>query len=145
MFMKGNVDEESKQFTGEFKKKLLRKRNYSSQAGIDQHIDRTNEAFQSKFKDQMEALSLKHGRTMDPEAYAEHSALMKESEKEMLEFSNSSPVREQVFLNSIHKQRYWANVVNFIFTVNDVMNPGSDKAPVIVFGDGKFKGGSHTS
>ena len=81
MFMKGNVDEESKEFSGAFKKKLLRKCNYVSKAGIDHYINDTNENYQERFKAEMEALSLKHA--MDPEAYAKHSELMKGFEKDM--------------------------------------------------------------
>ena len=36
------------------------------------------------------------------------------------------------------KQRYWAGVVNLIFALNNEMAQGSDKAPLILFGDGAF-------
>ena len=97
--------------------------------------------FQEQFKDHMEFLSHHHGRTLDQEEYKIHKDIFKSKETEILRHNNSQAVREKLFLNSIHKQRFWAEIVNFIFSVNDVMNPGSLKAPVIVFGNGKFSGG----
>ena len=60
----------------------------------------------------------------------------------MMEYSNSVDVREQAFLKDIRKQKYWAEVVNFIFASNDFLNPDPEKAPVILFGNSKFKGGT---
>lgn len=98
--------------------------------------------YEFKFKQQMEKLSIHHGRTLDVAEYEQHIQAFNEVENEMLTYSNSEEVRNNTFLLSQRKQRYWAEFVNFIFAANDHMNPEGKKAPVILFGDGKFKGGT---
>ena len=136
----GEIKIESGIYKAEFKRRLLRKGGYQQDAGIDRLIDQKN-AFNEDFREELNDLSVHHGKTMNPDEYQSHLDTFKKHEESLLSHYNSLEQRQMNGKSRREKERYWRDFVNFIFEMDRCMNPDSDKAPVILFGDGKFRGG----
>ena len=125
-------------------KRLVAKGSYWQNAGLDEYVKEQTAAYESKFGDHNLKLAENHGRTLDREMYEKHLDVFKEDgmDKKILEETNSIENRKLHFKKERNKQRFWDDVVNLILAMNDHFNPDGDKAPVILFGTGKFRGGN---
>jgi hypothetical protein len=75
---------------------------------------------------------------MDPDAYQDHAAAFQTSARDLWDHANSRQQRRANARSESKIQRFWSRFVNYIFAVNDHMSGNSLKAPIILFGNGKF-------
>ena len=124
-------------YSGDFAKKLISAKSISQATGLKDYIAARN-VESAENADLIDELAKQHGRTMDLVDYELHSVAFESAADPLLRSHNSRQSRRNHARLQSQKQRYWSNIVNLIFAMNDEMNPHSEKAPVILFGNGSF-------
>ena len=124
-------------YSGDFAKKLISAKSISQATGLKDYIAARN-VESAENSDLIDELAKQHGRTMDLSDYQAHSDHFEATTDHLLRSHNSRQSRRNHARLQSQKQRYWSNIVNLIFAMNDEMNTHSEKAPVILFGNGSF-------
>ena len=109
-------------YSGDFAKKLISAKSISQATGLKDYIAARN-VESAESSDLIDELAKQHGRTMDPSDYQAHSLAFESAADPLLRSHNSRQSRR----NHARLQRYWSNIVNLIFAMNDEMNPHSEK------------------
>ena len=136
-FTIGSYDDTRKKYDGNFAKKMISAKSVSTATGLDKYIsDRNIES--AILQPSIDDLTFNHGRVMDLNEYQAHVKSFEENSTLPLAAHNSRQSRRYHARLQSKKQRFWSSAVNLIFAVNDQMNIGSDKTPIIFFGDGNF-------
>ena len=131
----GSVDAATKIYSGVFVKKLFSAKGVKNDTGLATYLEHRPAVEEAAI---IRNLAELHGRTMNIGEYNAHSVNFQSTAQVLLESHNSVDSRkDHARLQSKH-QRYWSNVVNLIFAMNDELAKDSIKAPLIIFGDGNF-------
>jgi len=135
-FAFGRYNSSTTSFDGQFAKKLISAKSVSRDTSLTNYINRANES--NEFANLIDELSKQHGRTMNVADYMAHSTAFQANAEPLLQAHNSRQARRSHARLQSKKQRFWSNTVNLIFAFNDAMANGSNKTPIIIFGDGSF-------
>ena len=129
-------------YDAEFKKVGRSGHSFYLHSGVDDHILKAHQDYQS-LKTSQERLSQSHTRVWDSKTYKKNAKDTQEDRQKFIDKSMEPSRSKQAQILRSKKQRYWATFVNDLVAMVDHLHEihkiPKKKQPVIIFGDAHFK------